>query len=78
MTDSSRDDEFTFMFRLKNRAVRTLLIFVGPAQGSSQSDPRQRLKREYDRRKALHEQRQNDGQDGAPSSEAHGGDHDGE
>jgi hypothetical protein len=77
MTDSSRDDEFTFMFRLKNRAVRTLLIFVGPAQGSSQSDPRQRLKREYDRRKALHEQRQNDGQDGAPSNEAHGGDHDG-
>lgn len=61
MTKPHKGDKFSFGFRLQNRAVRTLLLFVGPAQGSSQSDPRQRLKREYDRRKALHEQAKAEG-----------------
>ena len=57
MSTSSSDDSFSWGFRLRNRITSTLLIFAGPAQGSSESDPRARLQREYDRRRALHEQR---------------------
>lgn len=57
MGSQDKNDSFSLGFRIQNRLVRTMLIFVGPAQGSAQSDPRQRLKREYERRKALHEQR---------------------
>lgn len=60
MSREDRKDSFSWGFRIQNRLVRTMLIFVGPAQGSAQSDPRQRLKREYERRKALHEQRSAD------------------
>ncbi|WP_129358826.1 MULTISPECIES: hypothetical protein [Micrococcaceae] len=60
MSKPQKGDQFSLGFRLQNRAVSTLLLFIGPAQGSSESDPRQRLKREYNRRKALHEQRKSE------------------
>lgn len=47
-------DSFGWGFRLGNRILWLLLHVVGPAQGSSSSDPQLRTQREYERRRELH------------------------
>ena len=54
MDKPTGNDSFGWGFRLGNRILWLLLHVVGPAQGSSSSDPQLRTPREYERRRELH------------------------
>ncbi|GAA2104058.1 hypothetical protein [Brevibacterium salitolerans] len=52
----SGEDGFGRWFRFWNRFEYAVLHVIGPPRLSESMDPRARLKREYERRRTLHEQ----------------------
>ncbi|SDE66655.1 hypothetical protein [Auraticoccus monumenti] len=57
MTEVPRKDRFSLFFRLDHHITYNLLRIMGPAAMDPGRDPRAQMKKEYERRKALHEQR---------------------
>ncbi|MVA76496.1 hypothetical protein GC722_10740 [Auraticoccus sp. F435] len=57
MPRSPRKDSFSLWYRLDHHVTYALLQVAGPPRMDSARDPREQMKREYERRKALHEQR---------------------
>lgn len=47
-------DSFSLLYRAGSRINYALLQVMGPPALSIETDPRQRLKREYERRRELH------------------------
>lgn len=57
MTEVPRGDRFSLWFRLDHHVTYNLLRVMGPAAMDPGRDPRAQMLKEYQRRKALHEQR---------------------
>lgn len=56
MQKPTGDDRFGPAFRFWNRFEYGLLHVIGPPRLTEAMDPRAKLKREYERRKGLHQQ----------------------
>ena len=68
MDKPSGNDSFSLLYRVGFRINYTLLHVMGPPSLSPENDPRHRAKKEYDRRRELHESwkahRRGDGRSG--------------
>ncbi|WP_147264188.1 hypothetical protein [Desertihabitans brevis] len=55
--DPRRNDGFSWFYRFDHHVTYALLHVMGPPDLDEARDPRTQMKKEYERRKALHEAR---------------------